>query len=1065
MRPIRALSAVAAACLVTVSAGSAARAEGGPQGRRILQSAGVKGGLIVHLGCGDGKLTAALRINGRFLVHGLDTDRQDVHRARAHIRSLGAYGAVSVAQFDGRRLPYVDNLVNLLVADEPGEVTDEEVMRVLAPRGVVIAGGRRTVKKVPPQIDEWSHHMYDASGIGSGRDTAVCRPRSAQWKAGPEYGRSHENMSSVSAVVSAGGRVFAIMDEGPPASIYLPPRWFLSARDAFSGVLLWKVPISNWHANLFPLKSGPLQLPRRLVATKDRVYVTLSLDAPVSELDAATGKVLKTFTETAHAEEMLWSDGRLIVVCHVGSGVKPYRGRLPALRRGFTLDERTLELAGSRTVTLVEAATGRIAWKTKPGPVVPLTLAADGGRAFFLDGDQLACMEMTSGRTLWRRSVAARAVKTSTSHSPTLLVHGGVVYLALHRKLTARDVRTGDALWSAPCAAAGYRAPASIFIVNNLIWDVNTGGEPYRPGSDPKKINRKYVGYDLRTGAVRKELAVSADQGYGIMHHRCHVPRASGTNIITSFPGIELFDVTSGAVTHDSWIRGACAYGFMPANGLIYTPPHPCACYTQGKLTGFWAVAGARKRPDAGRRKSQRLRRGPAFAEKGADETPADQWPTYRRDPARSGTTRSAVGTTLAPLWSANVGGDLSQCVIAHGRLFTASADDHTLHALDATNGRSLWHFTAGGRIDSAPTVFRGTVIFGCRDGYVYCLSAKAGELAWRFRAAPTDERCVVYDQVESVWPVHGSVLVHDDVLWLCAGRSSFLDGGLWVHRLNPRTGEVLTTTRVDSLGPDNRQPAITSTMFARLDMEGAKNDVLSCDGKHVFMRHWAFDIGGKSIERTIDHLFSPTGLLDTSWFRRTYWIYGRVYVSGAQGWARTGNVRPTGRIMSLDEDRIYGFGRNFYPPSPGVGDQMYVKGEREVLFAAARDTPGRAAPPDAGARRRRRGAKPKASRSVARKAYLWTAPGDIQVRGMVLAGQGKDSRLIVAGARGDWVTSEDAYQGKKGSVLRVISPADGTTLAEEDLPGLPVFDGMSAAEGRLYVAMTDGRVVCFGGQ
>lgn len=40
--------------------------------RDILDATGVKGGLIVHLGCGDGKLTAALRVNDRYLVHGLD---------------------------------------------------------------------------------------------------------------------------------------------------------------------------------------------------------------------------------------------------------------------------------------------------------------------------------------------------------------------------------------------------------------------------------------------------------------------------------------------------------------------------------------------------------------------------------------------------------------------------------------------------------------------------------------------------------------------------------------------------------------------------------------------------------------------------------------------------------------------------------------------------------------------------------------------------------------------------------------------------------------------------------
>jgi hypothetical protein len=341
----------------------------------------------------------------------------------------------------------------------------------------------------------------------------------------------------------------------------------------------------------------------------------------------------------------------------------------------------------------------------------------------------------------------------------------------------------------------------------------------------------------------------------------------------------------------------------------------------------------------------------------------------------------------------------------------------------------------------------RGTVIFGSRDGYVYCLTADKGELVWRFRAARIDRRCVSYDQIESVWPVHGSVLVDNDTVWFCAGRSSYLDGGLLVYRLVARTGQMMSMTRIDSLGLADKQKPITSSMYARLDMEGAKNDVLSRDNNHVFMRHWAFDLSGKSVARKIDHLFSPTGFMDTSWFRRTYWIYGRKYVGGAQGWARTGNLRPTGRILSLDDNRIYGFGRDKYPPSPGSKHQMYLAGEKEVFFAAERTTE----PTDMSAK-----APPK-------KSLLWSTPGDIQARGMVLAGEGADKRLFVTGAKGDWVISQDAYEGKLGSILRVMSVEDGKTISEQRLPSIPVFDGMSAAQGRLYISLTNGRILCLG--
>ena len=109
-----------------------------PRKRRasqILNQTGVKGGLVVHLGCGDGAITAALRANEGYLVHGLDTDPEDVARARQRVRSLGVYGKVAIDRLDGPSLPYADNLVNLLVAEELGKVSMDECLRVLAPQG------------------------------------------------------------------------------------------------------------------------------------------------------------------------------------------------------------------------------------------------------------------------------------------------------------------------------------------------------------------------------------------------------------------------------------------------------------------------------------------------------------------------------------------------------------------------------------------------------------------------------------------------------------------------------------------------------------------------------------------------------------------------------------------------------------------------------------------------------------------------------------------------------------------------------------------------------------------
>ena len=74
----------------------------------------------------------------------------------------------------------------------------------------------------------------------------------------------------MSAAVTSGGRIFLIVDESPLASIRFLSDWKLVARDAFNGTVLWKKAIPEWSTHLWPLKSGPTQLARRLVAIGER---------------------------------------------------------------------------------------------------------------------------------------------------------------------------------------------------------------------------------------------------------------------------------------------------------------------------------------------------------------------------------------------------------------------------------------------------------------------------------------------------------------------------------------------------------------------------------------------------------------------------------------------------------------------------------------------------------------------------------------------------------------------------------------------------------------------------
>ena len=49
--------------------------------------------------------------------------------------------------------------------------------------------------------------------------------------------------------------------------------------------------------------------------------------------------------------------------------------------------------------------------------------------------------------------------------------------------------------------------------------------------------------------------------------------------------------------------------------------------------------------------------------------------------------------------------------------------------------------------------------------------------------------------------------------------------------------------------------------------------------------------------------------------------------------------------------------------------------------------------------------------------------------------------------------------------MLWAVSASGGETLTERKIAAIPVWDGMIAVDGRLYLALKDGSVRCLGGR
>jgi outer membrane protein assembly factor BamB len=1030
----------------------------------LIRSSGASGGVCVVLGCNDSDLAASVGKRGAFVVHALYPEWQLVDHARKAVRARGAYGRVSANLQRSSRLPYAENLVNVLVAEDFPKLRArglaiEEVLRVLCPLGaaffgsgkpagqsgakwlqelrpallsagfgdVAVVGESRTwvkaAKSWPADIDEWTHNCHGPDGNPVAHDRVVGPPKRYQWVSGPLYLRAHDTDSSVNALVTARGRLFYMVDEAPislPGQHPLPDKWFLVARDAFNGVLLWKVRIKQWgwrewKPYWFKRRPGnfPVNVHRRVVAVGDRLYATLGYHAPVSQLDAATGKTLRTYEETTETREILCHDGRLILSAQVKDRLK---------------------------LMVVEAETGAVAWETKPeyggtsteyiywdrrmprvklDPV--LNAATDGRAVCFLDGKEIVCLDLEDGAERWRTAVES---KSPALWVGALIVHDGVVLHAEPEQLTALSAETGQQLWAQPKRPIGWLwfQWKDVFVVRGLVWTWSAELTDKAYEQRGKKARSRWPaavhGYDLRTGELKERVPL----GHIFTahhHHRCYRNKATERYILASRRGTEFIALDGSHLSVHNWVRGTCHLGMMPANGLQYVPPHPCACYINEKLNGFGALAPAAASAGGGGPAPEQLERGPAYGQirdRQSGIRNPDDWPTFRHDPMRSGSTAASLPDRLAPLWRVRAGATLSAPTVVGDKLFVSAVDEHHVLALNAADGSKLWEVAAGGRVDSPPTYHKGTLLFGAADGWVYCVRDADGAPVWRFRAAPEERLMGAFSQLESAWPVHGSVLVHRDVAYFAAGRSSYLDGGIHVYGVDAATGQLLHQARLE--GPDT-DFSDGQAHFSYGGGPGALPDIMQADSQCVYMRNKAFDLELASRTGNPRRIQARGGFLDDTYFRRAFWLYEKP-----ANWAR---------LIVRDDRSFYGV-RMFDTLRCLDPNNYFVPGKKGYLLFA-QELGGR---------------KP-----------TWSQRVPIRVKAMVVAGR----RLVVTGPP-DVIDPENplgAFEGRKGGLLWVFSADSGEKLAEHTLDAPPVFNGIAAARGRLYLCTRDGSVLCLG--
>jgi hypothetical protein len=312
-------------------------------------------------------------------------------------------------------------------------------------------------------------------------------------------------------------------------------------------------------------------------------------------------------------------------------------------------------------------------------------------------------------------------------------------------------------------------------------------------------------------------------------------------------------------------------------------------------------------------------------------------------------------------------------------------------------------------------------------------------------------------------------------VLYFAAGRSSHLDGGIYLYGLDPASGRELCRTKVESGRNDvmNQNKPLPA---------GGLSDVLVSDGQRIFMRNLAFDLSLKpaaapgaqgSGGEPRNRLSAWGGLLDDNAWNRAFWVYAPEWPT------HYANQAPkAGQLLTFGRSTTYAVKyftkRNYHSPMFFPAESGYLlfaddNLTQPRLYDGGPESPKpvKWLPPVAESQEfecdRPVTKDPRDTGYIRTKAPRWMKYLPIRVRAMVAT---KD-RIYVAGPpdvlkEGDELA---ALEGRAGGRLRVVDAASGETISEIGLKSPPVFDGMIAAFGRIYLATEDGSVICLEGE
>lgn len=185
----------------------------------------------------------------------------------------------------------------------------------------------------------------------------------------------------------------------------------------------------------------------------------------------------------------------------------------------------------------------------------------------------------------------------------------------------------------------------------------------------------------------------------------------------------------------------------------------------------------------------------------------AGDWPTWRADSHRTASTPDSLPADLTLHWTRDLPEpkpcwpftqyklqfDRSYEPVVQGkRLFISSMVEDSVAAYDAESGEELWKTFVDGPVRFAPAAWEDRLYFVSDDGHLYCADQATGNILWKVRGGPADNRVFGNERLVSMWPARGGAVVYDGTVYFAASIWPFM--GVFIHAVDAKSGEIVWT-------------------------------------------------------------------------------------------------------------------------------------------------------------------------------------------------------------------------------------------------------------------------------